>query len=122
MFELIYAVSAVLYFVVLKLVTTYGYTERETSYYSSSRERNRFKRLSEMPLPRLVLFILIGFIPVANTASAVIGFVYAAANGFGPTTQDVTEWFRNRAADRAAKKLAKKLAKIEAKKAEVPAE
>ena len=71
MFELIYLVSIFLFFGVAKLITTYGFTTKETGggYYDRKKEK--------VPL-------------------TLVGFVYAAINGYGPTGADIGAWFKAR--------------------------
>lgn len=94
MFEIIYVLSALLYFVVAKVLTTYGYTTEDSGYYRSNPGRKvPYTRLSEMPIPRLLAVSIIGFVPVLNTFLAIGGFVFAAVKGFGPTPADMRKWF-----------------------------
>lgn len=96
MFELIYLVSIFLFFGVAKLITTYGYTTKEGGYYDRKKEKVPMTRMSAMPLPRLFLIVIVAFIPTLNTILALIGFVYAAIKGFGPTGGDIGAWFKSR--------------------------
>ena len=52
--------------------------------------------MSAMPLPRLLLIVIVAFIPLLNTILTLVGFVYAAINGYGPTGADIGEWFKAR--------------------------
>ena len=93
MSEIVYVLSALMYFAVAKVLTTYGYTTEDTGYYRSNPGRKvPYTRLSAMPIPRL-LAVIIGFIPVLNTLLAIGGFVFAAVKGFGPTPADMRKWF-----------------------------
>lgn len=96
--ELIYLISIFLFFGVAKLITTYGHTQKEVGggYYDRKKEKVPFTRLSAMPLPRLFLIIIVGFIPILNTILTLVGFIYAAVNGYGPTGADIGEWFKTR--------------------------
>ena len=105
MSEIVYVLSALMYFAVAKVLTTYGYTTEDTGYYRSNPGRKvPYTRLSEMPIPRLLAVSIIGFVPVLNTFLAIGGFVFAAAvkgfgptpaavKGFGPTPADMRKWF-----------------------------
>lgn len=95
MIELIYLISIFLFFGVAKLITTYGKIVKEGGYYTARSERP-MTRLSAMPLPRLFLIIIVGFIPILNTILTLVGFIYAAVNGYGPTGADIGEWFKTR--------------------------
>lgn len=95
MFELSYLVSIFLFFGVAKLITTYGKTVTESSY-PTRRTETPYMRLSAMPLPRLFLIIIVGFVPLLNTILALVGFVLAAINGYGPTAADIGDWFKTR--------------------------
>lgn len=104
MAEIVYVLSALMYFAVSKVLTTYGHTTEDTGYYRSNPGRKvPYTRLSEMPFPRLLAVIIIGFVPVLNTLLAFGGFVFAAVKGFGPTPADMREWFRNRRAKKVKK-------------------
>lgn len=98
MLELIYLVSIFLFFGVAKLITTYGYTKKETGggYYDRKTEKVPLTRMSAMPLPRLFLIVIVAFIPLLNTILTGVGFIYAAVNGYGPTGADIGEWFKAR--------------------------
>jgi hypothetical protein len=77
MSEIIYVLSALMYFAVAKVLTTYGHTTEDTGYYRSNPGRKvPYARLSEMPIPRLLAVIIIGFIPVLNTLLAIGRIVY----------------------------------------------
>lgn len=91
MSEIVYVLSALMYFAVAKVLTTYGHTTEDTGYYPG--RKVPYARLSEMPIPRLLAVIIIGFIPVLNTLLAIGGFVFAAVKGFGPTPADMRKWF-----------------------------
>ena len=94
MSEIVYVLSALMYFAVAKVLTTYGYTTEDTGYYRSNPGRKApYTRLSEMPIPRLLAVIIIGLVPVLNTFLAFGGFVFAAVKGFGPTPADMRKWF-----------------------------
>ena len=95
MFELIYLVSIFLFFGVAKLITTYGYTTKDGGYGRPD-VKVPMLRMSAMPLPRLFLIVIVAFIPTLNTILALIGFVYAAIKGFGPTGGDIGAWFKTR--------------------------
>ena len=95
MFELIYLVSIFLFFGVAKLITTYGYTTKDGGYGRPD-VKVPMLRMSAMPLPRLLLIVIVAFIPMLNTILTLVGFVYAAINGYGPTGADIGEWFKAR--------------------------
>ena len=95
MFELIYLVSIFLFFGVAKLITTYGYTTKDGGYGRPD-VKVPMLRMSAMPLPRLFLIVIVAFIPLLNTILTLVGFVYAAINGYGPTGADIGEWFKAR--------------------------
>lgn len=95
MFELIYLVSIFLFFGVAKLITTYGYTTKDGGYGRPD-VKVPMLRMSAMPLPRLLLIVIVAFIPLLNTILTLVGFVYAAINGYGPTGADIGEWFKAR--------------------------
>lgn len=104
MFEIVYVLSALMYFAVAKVLTTYGYTTEDTGYYRSNPGRKvPYTRLSAMPIPRMLAVSIFGFVPVLNTFLAIGGFVFAAVKGFGPTPADVREWFASRRAKKAQK-------------------
>jgi hypothetical protein len=91
MSEIVYVLSALMYFAVAKVLTTYGHTTEDTGYYPG--RKVPYARLSEMPIPRLLAVGIIGFVPVLNTFLAFGGFVFAAVKGFGPTPADMRKWF-----------------------------
>ena len=95
MFELIYLVSIFLFFGVAKLITTYGYTTKDGGYGRPD-VKVPMLRMSAMPLPRLLLIVIVAFIPLLNTILTLVGFVYAEINGYGPTGADIGEWFKAR--------------------------
>lgn len=95
MFELIYLVSIFLFFGVAKLITTYGYTTKDGGYGRPD-VKVPMLRMSAMPLPRLFLIVIVAFIPLLNTILTLVGFIYAAINGYGPTGADIGEWFKAR--------------------------
>ena len=95
MFELIYLVSIFLFFGVAKLITTYGYTTKDGGYGRPD-VKVPMLRMSAMPLTRLLLIVIVAFIPLLNTILTLVGFVYAAINGYGPTGADIGEWFKAR--------------------------
>ncbi len=97
MFELIYLASIFLFFCVAKLITTYGYTTKEFGgYYDRRKEKVPMTRMMEMPLPRMFLILIVAFIPLLNTLLTVVGFVYAAINGYGPSVADIGAGFKAR--------------------------
>ena len=94
MSEIVYVLTALMYFAVAKVLATYGYTTEDTGYYRSNPGRKvPYTRLSEMPIPRLLAVSIFGFVPVLNTFLAIGGFVFAAVKGFGPTPADMRKWF-----------------------------
>jgi hypothetical protein len=95
MFELIYLVSIFLFFGVAKLITTYGFTTKDGGYGRPD-VKVPMLRMSAMPLPRLFLIVIVAFIPLLNTILTLVGFIYAAINGYGPTGADIGEWFKAR--------------------------
>lgn len=95
MFELIYLVSIFLFFGVAKLITTYGYTTKDGGYGRPD-VKVPMLRMSAMPLPRLFLIVIVAFVPLLNTILTLVGFIYAAINGYGPTGADIGEWFKAR--------------------------
>lgn len=95
MFELIYLVSIFLFFGVAKLITTYGYTAKDGGYGRPD-VKVPMLRMSAMPLPRLFLIVIVAFVPLLNTILTLVGFIYAAINGYGPTGADIGEWFKAR--------------------------
>ena len=95
MFELIYLVSIFLFFGVAKLITTYGFTTKDGGYGRPD-VKVPMLRMSAMPLPRLFLIVIVAFIPLLNTILTLVGFVYAAINGYGPTGADIGAWFKAR--------------------------
>jgi glyoxylase-like metal-dependent hydrolase (beta-lactamase superfamily II) len=86
MSEIVYVLSALMYFAVAKVLTTYGHTTEDTGYYRSNPGR-------KVPYTRLLAVIIIGFVPVLNTFLAFGGVVFAAVKGFGPTPADMRKWF-----------------------------
>jgi hypothetical protein len=80
------------------LITTYGFTTKETGggYYDRKKEKVPLTRMSAMPLPRLFLIVIVAFVPLLNTILTLVGFVYAAINGYGPTGADIGAWFKTR--------------------------
>ena len=95
MFELIYLVSIFLFFGVAKLITTYGYTTKDGGYGRPD-VKVPMLRMSAMPYPWLFLIVIVAFVPLLNTILALVGFIYAAINGYGPTGADIGEWFKAR--------------------------
>lgn len=95
MFELIYLVSIFLFFGVAKLITTYGYTTKDGGYGRPD-VKVPMLRMSAMPLPRLFLIVIVAFVPLLNTILTLVGFIYAAIKGYGPTGADIGEWFKAR--------------------------
>lgn len=95
MFELIYLVSIFLFFGVAKLITTYGFTTKDGGYGRPD-VKVPMLRMSAMPLPRLFLIVIVAFVPLLNTILTLVGFIYAAINGYGPTGADIGEWFKAR--------------------------
>ena len=95
MFELIYLVSIFLFFGVAKLITTYGYTTKDGGHGRPD-VKVPMLRMSAMPLPRLFLIVIVAFVPLLNTILTLVGFIYAAINGYGPTGADIGEWFKAR--------------------------
>lgn len=95
MFELIYFISAFLFFCIVKLITSYGHTTKSGGMYCSG-TKVPMTRMSEMPLPRLLLIVIVAFVPLLNTILTCVGFIYAAVNGYGPTGADIGGWFKSR--------------------------